>query len=326
MRKHPGFAAMGYTLISPYLRVARTIAAIGALCCISIAAVEATPFHAPDLTLADARQYMLELINRDRVSAGLRPVKLDLVATTAGQKHTDEMAANRYMAHVNLEGKLPDQRYSELGGTDYVRENIYLQSRGKNAGPGRFELVANATFSRRELEDIEAAYFNEVPPNDGHRRNILRPEHTHVGVGLSRAESAAGETLSNSQEFVDRYAETVEPLPGAASVGSLVTVAGRTAPGASLKGISLARGPVPRSMTVEELKATRKYNVPAAFVTYWPEPYESPIPVSVTQDGRFRVTIPLTDGAQPGLYYVTIWMKDNTGRDVIGSQRTVVVK
>ena len=36
------------------------------------------------------------------------------------------------------------------------------------------------------MEEIEASYFNETPPNDGHRRNILAPEHTHVGIALAR--------------------------------------------------------------------------------------------------------------------------------------------
>src|SRR5689334_15351400 len=81
------------------------------------------------LTLDEARQYMLELVNRDRAALGLKPVRLDPLAAAAGQKHADEMAVNRYMAHWDLAGKLPDQRYTELGGIHHVQENVFLEMR-----------------------------------------------------------------------------------------------------------------------------------------------------------------------------------------------------
>src|SRR5437660_1244421 len=74
------------------------------------------------LSLDEARQYMVELINRDRAALERKPVRLDPVAMDAGQKHADEMALNRYMAHWDLAGKLPDQRYAEQGGIHHVQE------------------------------------------------------------------------------------------------------------------------------------------------------------------------------------------------------------
>ena len=71
------------------------------------------------LSLSEARSYMLDLINRDRATANLKPLKLDIVATSAGQKHSDEMANYGYISHYNLDGKSPDQRYSENGGDYY---------------------------------------------------------------------------------------------------------------------------------------------------------------------------------------------------------------
>src|SRR5579872_6013320 len=161
------------------------------------------------LTIEQARTYMVELINRDRTIKDLTPVQLDPVATAAGQKHAEEMATHRYLAHWNLQGKLPDQRYTEQGGTDYDRENIYLLTRlfggadEQDAGEA-LPLVAAPTFTRREIEEIEASYYNETPPNDGHRRNILSPQHTHVGIALARAGTRDVHTLANTQEFVDR--------------------------------------------------------------------------------------------------------------------------
>src|SRR5436309_1381667 len=82
-------------------RVAVRMAACALIMC---AVVRATAQRDDDaLTLDQARQYMLELINRDRAAKRLVPVMLDPVATSAGQKHAEEMAAYKYLAHWNLE-------------------------------------------------------------------------------------------------------------------------------------------------------------------------------------------------------------------------------
>jgi hypothetical protein len=278
------------------------------------------------LTLDQARLYMLELINRDRASKGLNPVKLDATATLAGQKHAEEMASERYLSHSSLEGKMPDQRYTEAGGTDSVHENVFLQTRGKRAGrSGSLTLLSEPTFTKREIEEMEAAYFNEIPPNDGHRRNILNPQRTHVGIGLARAWGDGMISLANTQEFVDRYVEA-EPLPQTLPARSALTVGGRTPPGTNFVSVSLSRGPLPSRMSVEELERTRGYSVPASFVSYWPEPYVSPQPVEITADGRFKAVIRASDLARPGLYYVSIWVRQGLSGDFIASQRTVVVR
>src|SRR5262249_28142425 len=98
-------------------------------CFLFVAAVSARGQEEKPLTLEEARQFMLVLINRDREAKGLKPVKLDPVASEAGRKHAEEMAVYQFMAHHNQEGKLPDQRYTEAGGIHYVRENVYLKQR-----------------------------------------------------------------------------------------------------------------------------------------------------------------------------------------------------
>jgi len=281
------------------------------------------------LSLDEARRYMLTLINQDRATKRLKPVRLDDIATAAGQKHAEEMAAHRYLSHWNREGKLPDQRYTEQGGRDRVQENVYLQWRYRGEEPtvGTLKLDPAPTFTKQELEEIEAAYFNERPPDDGHRRNILDPDHTHVGIGLAKARSGdRAATLANTQEFVGRYVE-VDPIPQKARVGERITVSGRMVNGAKFRAVSLARGPLPKPMTDKALKRTRSYRTPSAFVTYWPEPYVTPRPVELTPDNGFRIELPLSDEEkQSGLYYVMVWARAESGRNVLASQRTVVVE
>jgi uncharacterized protein YkwD len=40
--------------------------------------------------------------------------------------------------------------------------------------------------------------LNEQPPNDGHRKNILNPSFTHIGIAIYRAPSG---TLWLTQDF-----------------------------------------------------------------------------------------------------------------------------
>jgi uncharacterized protein YkwD len=283
---------------------------------------------AQTLSLDEARQYMVELINRDRATKDLVPVTLDGPATLAAQRHAEEMASERYMSHYNLAGKSPNQRYTEAGGTGYSRENIYLAttryagesgSEGASAAP----LAQSPRFTRQELEEIESSYFNEVPPNDGHRKNILSPEHTHVGIGLARSAAPGGRALGNAQEFVDRYVE-VEPIPSAMGVDGEIRVAGRVLGGVKFRSISVARGPLPEPLTKEKATAIHSYSVPHPDITYWPPPYRSARQVRVSADGAFSVTIPVgSHGA--GVYYIGVWV-DDSSRDILGSLRTVVVR
>ncbi len=157
------------------------------------------------LSLDQARYYMLELINRDRATHGLRPVALDPVASEAGQRHAQEMASHRYLAHWNIAGESPQQRYARAGGREAVAENAYLlQGSYGGTSPRRLDLDPTPYFSRYELERIERSYMSEAPPNDGHRRNILDPSHTHVGIALAKAGDSNAYTVTNTQEFVDR--------------------------------------------------------------------------------------------------------------------------
>ncbi|MBX9724947.1 MAG: CAP domain-containing protein, partial [Candidatus Obscuribacterales bacterium] len=61
-----------------------------------------------NMTLAEARNYMLSLINKDRAGLKLPPVTLDEVASAAAQFHSDDMASKGYMDHYDLEGRSPD--------------------------------------------------------------------------------------------------------------------------------------------------------------------------------------------------------------------------
>jgi hypothetical protein len=260
---------------------------------------------ASELSLEAARLYMLQLINRDRASHGLGPVLLDPIATAAGQKHAEEMAMQRYQAHWNMDGKKPDQRYTEAGGVDFSGENSHYMWQG--SGPERQPLIPNARFLKQELEKIESDYFNEVPPNNLHRVTILDPYQTHVGIGLAVAGGNRMRTLANKQVFVRRYLEDVARLPVAAQPGEQITISGRVKQGYDFWAIGIGREPLPRPTSVQQLRQTGGYNRPQAHQWLFPIAPGREGTVRVDADGRFRITTPIAADNQPGTYYVFIW-------------------
>jgi hypothetical protein len=197
---------------------------------------------------------MVTLINRDRAKHKLKPVTLDLIASLAGQKHTDEMIVSKYTAHWDLKGKKPSQRYTECGGTHAVFENaatIFFDR-------GNF-ILENSLIPEKEIRNMHEIFMSELPPNDGHRRQILVPEHNKVGIGVSKSKSKDGlVNVAITQEFLNCYG-TYEKIPLNLEAGKSFILQGKLAPEYTLYDISICREELPKPMSIEELKATYSY-------------------------------------------------------------------
>jgi uncharacterized protein YkwD len=108
------------------------------------------------------REEMLEHINTIRRGIGLTPLELDPRLTTAAQAHADDMLARTYYDHVSPEGTTPRQRVRAAGFvTDLVAENI----------------AAGQT----SAGDVLGAWMHST----GHRRNLLDPRLTRIGIGMA---------------------------------------------------------------------------------------------------------------------------------------------
>lgn len=282
----------------------------------------------PNLTLDEARMYVLKLINADRKANGQRPVVLDSIATTAGQQHSDDMAINGYLSHWDLSGTKPDQRYTLAGGRATVAENGYILGYGDS--PQRQALTQPQMFYPEELENAQRAFMDEVPPNDGHRKNILDPNHTAVGIGISIAGDEHDRRLALTQEFVDNYG-TFSLLPQRIKPGQSFTVAGKLDPGMNIYSIDLRWEPLPKPMTLQQLKETYSYSAPEERVaTFWPAHSRRPgISVSQTVDGVAFTHEVYADPNfwKPGLYYVFVWAtRHGEQRPFVVSKRTIEIR
>ena len=269
------------------------------------------------MQLDDARAYVIALVNRDRADAGLNPVERDEVAERAGQRHAEAMSRRGFTAHWGSDGSVPEQRYSEAGGDQMVQENAACFFDGTQR-----ELDPNPVFLPEELEKIELAFIGEVPPNDGHKRNILKPVHTHVGIGLAKPQGI--QQLCMAQEFVDFYGEYTA-LPEKARVGESITVAGEVHEPLTFGGVGIARIDTPKPMTPAELNQTSTYPIPKPDVVYFPKGFETPKEVEF--DGtRFTIDLPLDKGK--GLYEISVWAKfPDSGDSLLSSSiRTIRVE
>lgn len=277
------------------------------------------------LDLGAARQYMVALINRDRASFGLPPVELDPVGTAAGQEHSDEMALAKYVSHWDLRGRKPDQRYSEAGGHGAVSENVLVTH--DFLGGESYRLAPQQLFRKSELQEMEALFFNEQAPEDGHRRNILNPHHNKVGIGLTV--TLPGKRVTCTQEFVNEYGY-ISKLPDQHPRGEAFNVQGELPKGVSIYSVDIYRDSTPRPMSPMELKATHSYTMPTENVArYFPPPYLSKARMNVieTQLGeRFSVEVKPEHDWKPGLYYVVVWVKRaDSDTPLVTSTQTVSI-
>jgi uncharacterized protein YkwD len=250
--------------------------------------------------LEEARAYVLGLVNRDRAEQGLPPVARDEIAERAAQRHVEDMTKQGYTAHWGSDGSVPEQRYTEAGGEHFVQENAACFFDGQVR-----ELDPEARFDPVALEKIQAAFMAELPPNDGHRQNILKPVHKQLGIGL--AIPVGVDQPCMAQEFVDDYGQYDE-LPRKAKLGSAITVSGEVEDPVQFGGIGIGRIDPQKPLSAEHLNSTSVYRVPEPFVLYFPAGFKTPKPVSV-KGKSFTIEVLLSDQGRAGRYGVSVWGK-----------------
>jgi uncharacterized protein YkwD len=115
----------------------------------------ANPRPRPDL---EAR--MLELVNKERVAAGLKPLAPDPELTVVARLHSIDMFARGYFAHDTPEGRDPFERMREA--------KVNFVTAGENLA-----LAPTVQVAHRGLMN-----------SPGHRANILHKDFGRVGIGI----------------------------------------------------------------------------------------------------------------------------------------------
>ena len=327
IRSRPASNKHGQTGVVIYPMKKLLLALLGAV--LTFGATIAQGEGPADETRMTLRAELLRMVNRDRQRFGLRPVELDANTSALADSYCALQIRNRTSGHFTLDGLAPYMRYSLSGGNDGVSENAAAWS-------------ANYSFGDRALLDMirrsEDAMMNEVAPHDGHRRTILDPFATHVGIGLAWE----GGELRIAQEFIRRYIDWTRPLPRSATAGQRVLCSGRPANGYDVEAITVHHEPLPQPMAALTANAISTYTLPDDRREYLPrlktwyrhhpnggveevrEEYTDGRrgDFQLTDDGSFAFAIPFPDG--PGVYTVVVWVRTHGAREAIAASNVSV--
>lgn len=191
---------------------------------------------------------MLELINAERVRAGVGSVELG--TNNAAQLKAESAIENCAGSHWSLDGLKPYMRYSLAGG---------YQSNAEN-GSG-LHYCYSARDWVRGIENIKTEIRESMQglmDSPGHRRNILDPTHRKVNIGLAWDNYNA----AVYQHFEGDYV-VYDALPIIAN--GILTLRGALKNGAVFQyeddlGVQIYYDPPPHPLTRGQISRTYCYN------------------------------------------------------------------
>lgn len=121
---------------------------------------------------------LVELANQDRTIRGVETLKTNPILVAAAQAKANDMAAKGYFAHTAPDGADPWHWFAKAGyAFDYAGENLAVD------------------FS--DSADVNTAWMNSPE----HRKNILDPHYTEIGIATAQGVLDGRATIFVVQEF-----------------------------------------------------------------------------------------------------------------------------
>ena len=127
------------------------------------------PNGAAQAALGPVGPEALDLVNQVRLSQGLQPLTLDAQLTRAAQAHANDLARQGKLSHFGADHSTP---------LDRVRRAGYRPRMAAENIAGGQPTIAEAVKSWQE--------------SDGHNRNLLLADATHMGIALAYDPRAGG--------------------------------------------------------------------------------------------------------------------------------------
>ncbi len=107
---------------------------------------------------------VVALTNQDRLANGCPALTANPILMATAQAHSEDMALHHFFAHTSSTGQTPAQRIQAAG--------YHWAAVAENIAAGY-----------PTPQSVVATWFDETPPNDPHRANILNCRLHDVGVG-----------------------------------------------------------------------------------------------------------------------------------------------
>jgi uncharacterized protein YkwD len=157
----------------PKIRIAAAVAAVAALAVPSSAAACAHANQNPnDITLREAKQATLCLLNKERTKRGIRKLHDNPRLDLASRRHANDMSRRHYFDHGDFVGRIKAARYLK-GARGYTL--------GENIAWGSWDYATPAS--------IVDGWMH----SPGHRANILNGRFHEIGLGIARGAPVGGQ-------------------------------------------------------------------------------------------------------------------------------------
>jgi uncharacterized protein YkwD len=246
------------------------------------------------------KENLFARINRDRAEAGLPPVAYEPRAALVGDHFCLDAAMAGTVGHWDLQGRTPYLRWALAGGLDYHSQNTasYSFSSGSVDRP-----LADLLLEAHEI------FMAERPPRDGHRRAVLDPTNTHVGIGMA----VVGGEFRMSEEFTSVALPWIELPAKPLRAGEWASFASGVPDVLEVESIELRHEPEPRALKRGDLVNRGAYRYPRLVRRYDPH-----LPAGLVyrgggrgdfevKRGRVFLGFPLSEG--PGHYFVLAYVR-----------------
>jgi uncharacterized protein YkwD len=136
--------------------------------------------------LEKVEDLVLEMTNQIRVKRGLKPLIKDAELTLVARANSDDMLVRRFFDHTDPDGVAFYERIAQR-----YRHRVFLI--GEN-------IWDSEGFDPDKSRQVAQEMMDSWLTSPGHRENLLDPEYTHLGVGVS----ARQDRIRATQEFVKR--------------------------------------------------------------------------------------------------------------------------
>lgn len=114
-------------------------------------------------SLSEFEKKVVELTNAEREKQGLKPLQADEKLSQVARAKSEDMQKNNYFDHQSPTYGSPFDMMKKFG--------VTYQSAGENIAMGQ-----------QTPEEVVKAWMN----SEGHRKNILNPDFTNIGVGYAK--------------------------------------------------------------------------------------------------------------------------------------------